>query len=122
MNERQAFIYLGLFTALLLVTHLTTAFLFDSIFLKFILFSYALIFGLSLLEIISIRARYTTYSGLVPYVVLGMSVVKMLISILWIFYAISRELIDTGSVMVHFFIPYFLFLGFVAWLLIRMLR
>ena len=122
MNERQAFIYLGLFTVLLLGAHLTTAILFDNVFLKFILFSYTLIFGLSIIEIVSLRVRYTGYSSLIPYVVLGMSIVKMLVCILWIFYAISRELISTGSVMIHFFIPYFLFLAFVAWLLIRMLR
>lgn len=122
MNERKELLHLGLFTALLFGAHLMLSVFFDKVFLKFILYSYALIFGLSILEIISLRVRFTAYSGLIPYVILGMSVIKMLMSILWIFYAISRGFIGTDSVIIHFFIPYFLLLAFTAWLMIRIMR
>ena len=122
MSERRALAYFGLFTILLLVAHFTLAVLLESVFLKFTLLSYAFLFGMSIFEIISLRVRYTVYAGLVPYVVLGMSIIKMLVSILWIFYAISKELISTSSVMIHFFVPYFLFLAFTAWIMIRMMR
>lgn len=122
MKERNAIIYLGLFTVLLLIIHFVLAEISDSKFPIFILLSYFLVFILSTLEITALRVRLTGYSNLIPYVVLGMSIIKMLLSILWIFYAISRNLIDTNSVMFHFFIPYFLLLAYTAWLMMRIMR
>lgn len=114
--------YLTVFTASLLIIHFALSYVFNSSYPKFLTYSYLLIFFISFFEILSLRVRNTSYSNTVPYVVLGMSLVKMLLSILWIFFAISKGWIPTGAVMVHFFIPYFLLLAITSWLMIRMMR
>ncbi|MFN4298415.1 MAG: hypothetical protein ACK4EX_01665 [Thermaurantimonas sp.] len=122
MKERSALLYLSAFTASLLFIHFALSYAFNSTYPKFLTFSYLLIYSISFFEILSLRVRNTTYSNTVPYVVLGMSLLKMLISILWIFFAISKGWIPTGAVMVHFFVPYFLMLAITSLLMIRILR
>lgn len=122
MKEQRALAFLSVFSIFLFVVHFALGKVFNSIYLKFFIYSYLLMYSISLLEILSLRVRYTSYSHMVPYVVLGMSVIKMLLSILWIFFAIGNGWVNTSAVMIHFFAPYFLMLALTSWLMIRMMR
>lgn len=119
MRENKAVIWLILVSIALLLLHL----IISSTFLRFVVFSYLIIVSISTFEILILRVRNNgTFGSYLPYLVLGMSLLKMIVSILWIFFALKIGIITTQSVMSHFFIPYFVMLALTAILMVKIMR
>lgn len=119
MKESKAVFWLIFISLGLLAVHL----ILSSTYLTFIVLSYIVVLSISAFEILLLKVRNNnSWNKYLPYIVLSMSLLKMIVSILWIFFALHNGLITTQSVMPHFFIPYFLMLALTSTLMVKVIR